>query len=108
MQAVGSVARLPLYRPLVGDDKLEIQELARRIGTHDISAERFHDCCPMFQPKSPMLYGTPEMLDAAEQTYDVAGLVERGLASLTLERFRYEKGEVEHTRSRSRVHAERA
>src|SRR5262245_3949632 len=42
MHAVGSIARLPLYRPLVGDDKLEIQEIARRIGTHDVSAERFH------------------------------------------------------------------
>jgi tRNA uracil 4-sulfurtransferase len=108
MQAVGSVARLPLYRPLVGDDKLEIQELARRIGTHDISAEPFHDCCPIFQPKSPMLYASPQMLDAAEESYDVAALVERGLGSLTLERFRYENGEVVHTHSRPRARVERA
>jgi thiamine biosynthesis protein ThiI len=51
LQAVGSVATLPLYRPLIGDDKLEIQEIARRIGTHDISEQPFHDCCPVFQPK---------------------------------------------------------
>jgi len=38
LQAVGSIARLPLYRPLVGDDKLEIQDLAAKIGTYDISA----------------------------------------------------------------------
>ena len=99
MQAVGSIARLPLYRPLVGDDKLEIQELARRIGTHDISAEPFHDCCPVFQPKSPALYASPELLDVAEQTYDVNALVERALHSIQLERFRYVDGKVEHYRS---------
>ena len=38
MGAVGAVARLPIYRPLAGDDKLEIMALARQIGTHDISA----------------------------------------------------------------------
>jgi len=108
MQAVGSIARLPLYRPLVGDDKLEIQELARRIGTHDISAEPFHDCCPMFQPKSPALYASPEILDAAEQSYDVGALVEQALGSVSLERFRYERGHVTQRHSSARVNAERA
>jgi tRNA uracil 4-sulfurtransferase len=95
MQAVGSIARLPLYRPLAGDDKLEIQEIARRIGTHDISAEPFHDCCPMFQSKSPALFATPEALDAAEDGLGVADLVERGLRSFTMERFLYRRGIVE-------------
>jgi tRNA uracil 4-sulfurtransferase len=97
MHAVGSIARLPVYRPLVGDDKLEIQEIARRIGTHDISAEPFHDCCPVFQSKSPALFATPEELDAAEEKCGVSELVERGLNSLTLERFRYSQGKVERT-----------
>jgi thiamine biosynthesis protein ThiI len=95
MHAVGCVARLPVYRPLAGDDKLEIQEIARRIGTHDISAEPFHDCCPVFQSKSPALFATPEALDAEEEKLDVGELVERGLRSLTLERFRYTQGQVE-------------
>jgi thiamine biosynthesis protein ThiI len=96
MHAVGSIARLPIYRPLAGDDKLEIQEIARRIGTHDISAEPFHDCCPVFQPKSPALFATPRDLDTAEQNLRVAELVERGLHSLSMERFRYTNGAIEH------------
>jgi tRNA uracil 4-sulfurtransferase len=95
LQAVGSIARLPLYRPLVGDDKLDIQEVARRIGTHDISAEPFHDCCPVFQSKSPALFATPAQLDAEEAKIGVAALVERGLQTVTLERFRYTQGKVE-------------
>ena len=107
LQAVGSIVRLPLYRPLIGDDKLEIQEIARRIGTHDTSAEPFHDCCPVFQPKSPALFATPRELDAAEEQLGVAELVERGLRTMTLERFRYTQGKVEQVQSFTRTAAKR-
>jgi tRNA uracil 4-sulfurtransferase len=103
MLAVGSVARLPVYRPLAGDDKLEIQEIARRIGTHDISAEAFHDCCPAYQTKSPALFAAPEMLDAVEERLDVVSLVNRGLDTATLERYCYSNGKVERTSSRPAV-----
>ena len=95
LQSVGSIAKLPLYRPLVGDDKLEIQEIARRIGTYEISAEPFHDCCPVFQSKSPALFATPEVLDAAEADLDVKSLVDRGIRSMAVERYRYTQGRVE-------------
>jgi thiamine biosynthesis protein ThiI len=95
LQAVGSVARLPLYRPLVGDDKLEIQEIARRIGTHDISEQPFHDCCPVFQPKSPALFATPQALDAAEAALDVDSLVDRAIRTLSVVRYRCAQGKAE-------------
>lgn len=105
MQAVGSIARLPVYRPLVGDDKIEIQEIARHIGTHDISAEPFHDCCPMFQPKSPVLFATPEALDAAEAEINAEALVERAMESLTVETFRYTQGHVEREQRKRKATA---
>jgi tRNA uracil 4-sulfurtransferase len=96
LQAVNSIAKLPLYRPLVGDDKLEIQEIARRIGTHDISEQPFHDCCPVFQSKSPVLFATPQALDAAEAAFDVTSLVDRAIQTLSVERYRYVQGKAEH------------
>jgi thiamine biosynthesis protein ThiI len=99
LQAVGSISRLPLYRPLVGDDKLEIQDIARRIGTHDISEQPFHDCCPLFQPKSPALFATPEALDAAETTFDVASLVDRAIRTLSVLRYRYAQGKSQRVDS---------
>jgi tRNA uracil 4-sulfurtransferase len=92
LQAVGSIAKLPLYRPLIGDDKLEILEIARRIGTHDISEQPFHDCCPVFQSKSPALFATADALDAAESALDVASLVDRAIRTLSVERYRYTQG----------------
>ena len=106
LQSVGAAARLPLYRPLVGDDKLEIQDLAAKIGTYDISAERFHDCCVIFQPKSPALIATSEELNAAEALCGTAELVERGLEAASLERFRYRRGVVEKQVAKRRRTAE--
>src|SRR5260221_4632424 len=71
LQAVGSVAKLPLSRPLIGDDKLEIQEMARRIGTHDISEQPFHDGCPLFQSKSPAFFPPTKAPHAAETALTV-------------------------------------
>ena len=100
LRAVGSVAKLPLYRPLIGDDKLEIQEIARRIGTHDISEQPFHDCCPVFQSKSPALFATAEALDAAESALDIASLVDRAMRTLSVERYRYAQGKPERVASK--------
>lgn len=99
MVAVGDAARMPVFRPLAGDDKQEILSLARKIGTYEISAEPFHDCCPVFLPRVPALHATREELAQAEATLDVAALVRRGVETATLERFRYAGGHVERVES---------
>jgi tRNA uracil 4-sulfurtransferase len=95
MNAVGAAAKLALYRPLAGDDKQDIIALARIIGTHDISAEPFHDCCPMFLPKSPALFASPEDLDQAEAQLDMKEMVRRGVESAVLEKFHFTANRVE-------------
>ncbi len=95
MVAVGDCARMPVFRPLAGDDKIEILDIAKRIGTYDISAEPFHDCCPVFLPRVPALHATSAELDAAEATLDVRALVRRGVEGAQTERFRYAAGRVE-------------
>jgi tRNA uracil 4-sulfurtransferase len=99
MAAVGDVARLPVYRPLAGEDKLEILEYARKIGTHDISAEPFHDCCPIFLPRNPALHATAEELTKAEGALDVQSLIRQGIDSMAIERYRYAFGRVEKIES---------
>ena len=51
---------------------------ARRIGTFDISAEPFHDCCRILLPRSPALYASRGDLDQAEAGLDVPELVNWG------------------------------
>ena len=94
MAAVGAATHMPLYRPLVGDDKLEILEIAKKIGTHDLSAEPFHDCCPVFLPKAPALFATAQELEAAEAALNLDEMVRSGLRTLSVERYRYTQGRV--------------
>jgi len=51
--AVDEAATLPVLRPLIGSDKLEIIAEARRIGTYELSIIDHADCCTLFMPRSP-------------------------------------------------------
>jgi thiamine biosynthesis protein ThiI len=93
--AVEAAARMPVFRPLIGTDKMEILDTARKIGTYEPSSEPFHDCCPVFMPRTPALYASPEELDEAESKLDVRALVAQGVCETTVERFYYRGGRVE-------------
>jgi thiamine biosynthesis protein ThiI len=94
MAAVEAAIRLPVYRPLVGFDKREILDLARRIGTYETSSERFADCCPAFLPRSPRLYASGDELDRAESKLDIPSMVARGVAGARRETYRFANGRV--------------
>jgi thiamine biosynthesis protein ThiI len=46
---------LPVFRPVIGMDKIEITAIARKIGTFEISIQPYEDCCTVFTPKHPKL-----------------------------------------------------
>ena len=48
-----AACRMPVFRPVIGMDKTEIVEIARKIDTFDISIEPYEDCCTVFTPKHP-------------------------------------------------------
>ena len=94
MEAVGSAATLPIYRPLAGDDKQEILDLARRIGTYEISCEPFSDCCPMYLPRSPKIHAGVAELDDVEASLPIKDWVEQGVRSAEKETYEWRAGEV--------------
>ncbi len=94
IEAVNTVARMPVYRPLVGDDKQDILDLAKKIGTYEISAEPFTDCCPIYLPKSPRIFSSVWELDAAEAGLDVETLVREGVSRSSKEVYEYRNGAV--------------
>lgn len=95
MVAVGAASPMPVFRPLAGDDKQEILALARRIGTFEISEEPFHDCCPLFLPRSPALYASAADLQEAESGLNVLELTKQALEVTALEKYGYTAGRVE-------------
>jgi len=51
----GSYPSLPVFRPLIGYDKEEIINIAKRIKTFDVSIQPYDDCCTVFSPSKPVV-----------------------------------------------------
>jgi tRNA uracil 4-sulfurtransferase len=100
LAAVDAAAHMPVFRPLVGADKTDILATARKIGTYEISSEPFHDCCPVFLPRSPELSANAMELTDAESNLDIPALITLGLHGATLEALAYAGGRVETTEPR--------
>jgi tRNA uracil 4-sulfurtransferase len=89
MAVIEQAATLPLLRPLVGMDKQEIIDQARRIGTFDISSIPDQDCCQLFVPKHPATKAKLREVEEAESRYDVNGLVRLGVDNAEREEFTF-------------------
>ena len=79
LHCTNAVATVPVFRPLIGMDKDEIIDIARRIDTFETSLQPFEDCCTVFTPKHPKTRPTVDMLEEAEAQFDFAPLVERAV-----------------------------
>ena len=77
-----SVVKLPVLRPLIALDKLEIIEIANKIGTYDTSILPYEDCCTVFLPKFPAIKPKMETILKAESALDVETLVNEAIENL--------------------------
>ncbi len=77
-------AHMPVFRPLIGMDKVEIIEISRKIDTFDISIEPFEDCCTVFTPKHPRTRPELKAVLEAEQALDCETLIEDCISRVKL------------------------
>jgi tRNA uracil 4-sulfurtransferase len=84
LAAIDRVAHMPVLRPLVGMDKLEIVALAERARTFELSILPHSDCCSFLQPQHPATRTTPAACDEAEAGIDVDGWVRQVQAGAEL------------------------
>ena len=87
--AIDAAASLPVLRPLIGMDKLEITGEAQRLGTFEISIEPDADCCTLFTPKHPATRMGEGDTRAAEARLDLDRLVETGAGGAVVETFEF-------------------
>ena len=83
MEALGttdSVVSMPVFRPLIGFDKSEIIDIAKKIDTYELSSLPYEDCCTIFTPKHPATRPKKEKVEEAESVLDVDALIEAALA----------------------------
>lgn len=87
MEALGttdSVVSMPVFRPLIGFDKSEIIEIARKIETYEISSLPYEDCCTIFTPKHPATRPKKEKVEEAEAILEKESLIEEALANVEI------------------------
>jgi len=89
MAVIQQAAALPILRPLVGMDKQEIIDQARRIGTFEISSIPDQDCCQLFVPKHPATKARFDEVEDAESNYDPKEMLRYGLENATEEEFNF-------------------
>ena len=79
IDVISRAVSMPILRPVVGDDKIEITDLARRIGTFDISIQPDQDCCSLFVPKHPETKANLAEIEKSEARLDVAETMKAAL-----------------------------
>ena len=81
MATINEVVKLPMIRPLAIFDKLDIIDIAKKIGTYDISIRPFIDCCTIFTPKNPTTKPSIKRAEALEKEFDYETLIEEAISS---------------------------
>lgn len=84
LNCTNDAVSMPVFRPLIGFDKDEIMDIARRIGTYETSILPYEDCCTVFVPKHPVTKPRLEDLRASEAAVDFTEMIEKALADTEL------------------------
>ena len=71
-----SVVTMPVLRPLIAFDKLDIIDISKKIDAYETSILPYEDCCTVFLPKFPAIKPNLERVKRAEAKLDIEGLIE--------------------------------
>lgn len=81
-------SEVPVFRPVIGMDKKEIVEIARRIDTFETSILPYEDCCTVFTPKHPKTKPVISEVEAAEAGFDFEPLLEKAVKDIVIKDFK--------------------
>ncbi|MBU1019775.1 MAG: hypothetical protein KJ847_01060, partial [Firmicutes bacterium] len=79
MSCISSVVSMPIIRPLVTYDKLDIIDLSRKIGCYDTSIQPFEDCCTVYVPKKPSTAPINRKAEEFESKFDFGPLITKAV-----------------------------
>lgn len=88
IRCTDKAADFPVLRPLVGMDKKEIVEIARKIDTFETSILPYEDCCTVFTPKHPKTKPLLRDVEAEEAKFDFQPLIEKAIDGIVVEDFK--------------------
>lgn len=84
LNVTNSSVNMPVFRPLIGFDKVDIIEIAKDIETYETSIQPFEDCCTVFLPKHPVTKPKLEDIEESESALEVETLIEEAIRNMTI------------------------
>ena len=84
LTAINAVTSTPILRPLISSDKLEIIDIAKKIGTYDISIRPYEDCCTIFTPAKPKTKPKLSKITHYESFTDFEQMIEDAVKNRTI------------------------
>lgn len=84
IKVTNNIPDIPILRPLIGLNKVQIVNLAKKIGTYDISIQPYDDCCTVFVPKSPETRPTLEQIIQGEESLRIDKLIKQAVKSVQI------------------------
>ncbi|MED4753151.1 tRNA uracil 4-sulfurtransferase ThiI [Brevibacillus choshinensis] len=94
MDTINKVISIPMLRPLIGMDKIEITDISRKIDTYELSILPYEDCCTVFTPKNPVTRPKAYLAEKFETALDVDALVEDAVNRTVIEEITTKPREV--------------
>lgn len=85
LHVTNSAVTMPVFRPLIAMDKVDIIEIAKKVGTFETSILPFEDCCTVFLPKRPITKPRLEKILLSEEKLEVQRLIEEALENMEIE-----------------------
>ncbi len=82
LTVTNSSVDMPVFRPLIGFDKVDIIEIAKDIETFETSIQPFEDCCTVFLPKHPVTRPKVEDIEKSEEALEVDELIEAAVRNM--------------------------
>ncbi|WP_025641837.1 tRNA uracil 4-sulfurtransferase ThiI [Schnuerera ultunensis] len=82
LSVTNAAVDIPILRPLIGLDKVEIIEVAKEIETYETSILPYDDCCTLFLPKHPVIKPKLADIEKSEEAIDVEKLIEKAIANV--------------------------
>lgn len=79
LKVTNEVPQLPILRPLIGLNKHQIINLAKKIGTYEISIQPYDDCCTVFVPDSPETRPTIEQVNRGEENLELNTMIKKAV-----------------------------
>ena len=86
---INQATTMPILRPLIGMDKIEITEQAQAIGSFETSIEPDQDCCTLFVPKHPRTKCDLSNILKIEEHLDIPSFIQQGLEGTELLEFSF-------------------